>query len=190
MAVGRGENAATMDSYWVRSVGFPGFQGPFSVEALRAAVAAGTLRLDVEVRKAAGHGQPEALDGSGWTPLHALLGVSLPPPPPSLSLPAPALALARVREDVRSNTAYGKARMLLRIALVPGLLYACLPLILLLRNRLKYALTGKEVTSILMQRLVEVDGKVRTDKTYPVGFMDVVDIPKTGGWLGGWQQWG
>lgn len=56
----------------------------------------------------------------------------------------------------------------------------CLPLILLLRNRLKYALTGKEVTSILMQRLVEVDGKVRTDKTYPVGFMDVVDIPKTG----------
>lgn len=38
----------------------------------------------------------------------------------------------------------------------------CLPLILLLRNRLKYALTGKEVTSILMQRLVQVDGKVST----------------------------
>jgi small subunit ribosomal protein S4e len=55
----------------------------------------------------------------------------------------------------------------------------CLPLILLLRNRLKYALTGKEVTSILMNRLVQVDGKVRTDKTYPVGFMDVVTIPKT-----------
>jgi hypothetical protein len=30
-----------------------------------------------------------------------------------------------------------------------------------------------------MQRLVEVDNKVRTDKTYPVGFMDVVTIPKT-----------
>lgn len=30
-----------------------------------------------------------------------------------------------------------------------------------------------------MNRLVEVDGKVRTDKTYPVGFMDVVTIPKT-----------
>jgi hypothetical protein len=40
-----------------------------------------------------------------------------------------------------------------------------------LRNRLKYALTGREVTAILMQRLVEVDGKVRTDKTYPAGFM-------------------
>lgn len=55
----------------------------------------------------------------------------------------------------------------------------CLPLIILLRNRLKYALTGKEVTSILQQRLIKVDGKVRTDKTYPTGFMDVIDIDKT-----------
>lgn len=43
----------------------------------------------------------------------------------------------------------------------------------------RYALTGSEVTSILMNRLVQVDGKVRTDKTYPVGFMDTVTIPKT-----------
>eukprot|EP00899_Mesostigma_viride_P009628 jgi/Mesvir1/18667/Mv17166-RA.1 len=55
----------------------------------------------------------------------------------------------------------------------------CLPLLLILRNRLKYALTGKEVTSILMQRLVMVDGKVRTETTYPAGFMDVVHITKT-----------
>lgn len=87
-----------------------------------------------------------------------------PPRPPSLQAPKPSAGPHKTRE--------------------------CLPLILLLRNRLKYALTGKEVTSILMQRLVEVDGKVRTDKTYPVGFMDVVDIPKTGeaglcGWEGG-----
>jgi small subunit ribosomal protein S4e len=40
-----------------------------------------------------------------------------------------------------------------------------------LRNRLKYALNGKEVQNILMQRLVKVDGKVRTDSTYPAGFM-------------------
>ncbi|RMD42212.1 hypothetical protein DV735_g2900, partial [Chaetothyriales sp. CBS 134920] len=56
----------------------------------------------------------------------------------------------------------------------------CLPLIVFLRNRLKYALTGREVTSILMQRLVKVDGKVRTDNTYPAGFMDVISIDKTG----------
>jgi hypothetical protein len=35
------------------------------------------------------------------------------------------------------------------------------------------------VKSILMQRLVKVDGKVRTDTTYPSGFMDVIDIDKT-----------
>nr|CAA75242.1 ribosomal protein S4 [Oryza sativa Japonica Group] len=56
----------------------------------------------------------------------------------------------------------------------------CLPLILIIRNRLKYALTYREVISILMQRHVLVDGKVRTDKTYPAGFMDVISIPKTG----------
>ena len=31
-----------------------------------------------------------------------------------------------------------------------------------------------------MQRLVRVDNKVRTDITYPTGFMDVVTIDKTG----------
>jgi small subunit ribosomal protein S4e len=56
----------------------------------------------------------------------------------------------------------------------------CLPLMVFIRNRLKYALTKKEVVSILMQRLVKVDGKVRTDATYPAGFMDVINIEKTG----------
>jgi len=54
-----------------------------------------------------------------------------------------------------------------------------LPLILFLRNKLKYALTGSEVTKIVMQRLIKVDGKVRTDKNYPAGFMDVISIDKT-----------
>jgi small subunit ribosomal protein S4e len=61
----------------------------------------------------------------------------------------------------------------------PHKLRECLPLIILLRNRLKYALTRREVTFIVMQRLVKVDGKVRTDATYPSGFMDVVSIEKT-----------
>merc|ERR1712141_434666 len=55
----------------------------------------------------------------------------------------------------------------------------CLPLILFLRNRLHYALTGDEVKKILMQRLVKVDGKVRTDVNFPAGFMDVITIEKT-----------
>jgi len=61
----------------------------------------------------------------------------------------------------------------------PHKLRECLPLVILIRNRLKYALTGREVTQILMQRLVKVDGKVRTDAGYPAGFMDVVSLEKT-----------
>ena len=48
-----------------------------------------------------------------------------------------------------------------------------------LRNRLKYALTGKEVTLIVKQRLIRVDNKVRTDETFPAGFMDVISIEKS-----------
>lgn len=62
----------------------------------------------------------------------------------------------------------------------PHKLRECLPLIIFLRNRLKYALNGREVNSIIMQRLVKVDGKVRTDTTYPAGFMDVITLEKTG----------
>jgi len=60
----------------------------------------------------------------------------------------------------------------------PHKLRECLPLIILLRNRLKFALTKREVTLIAMQRLVKVDHKVRTDITYPAGFMDVISIDK------------
>merc|ERR1711879_5384 len=61
----------------------------------------------------------------------------------------------------------------------PHKLRECIPLIVLLRNKLKYALTRKEVMSITMQRLVKVDAKVRTDLRFPLGFMDVLSIPKT-----------
>lgn len=53
-------------------------------------------------------------------------------------------------------------------------------MMIFLRNRLKYALTYTEVKKIVNQRLIKVDGKVRTDKTYPCGFMDVITIEKTG----------
>jgi len=62
----------------------------------------------------------------------------------------------------------------------PHKLRECLPLIILLRNRLKYALTRTEVVKILKERNIKVDGRVRTDSTYPSGFMDVISIEKTG----------
>merc|ERR1719407_178531 len=54
-----------------------------------------------------------------------------------------------------------------------------MPLVVLLRNRLKYALTYRECKMIVMQRLIKVDAKVRTDMFFPAGFMDVVSIEKT-----------
>jgi len=62
----------------------------------------------------------------------------------------------------------------------PHKLRESLPLTIALRNRLKYALTRREVLMIVMRRLIEVDGKVRTDLNYPAGLMDVVRISKVG----------
>eukprot|EP00397_Hematodinium_sp_SG-2012_P046901 GEMP01053141.1.p1 GENE.GEMP01053141.1~~GEMP01053141.1.p1 ORF type:complete len:259 (+),score=54.78 GEMP01053141.1:58-834(+) len=61
----------------------------------------------------------------------------------------------------------------------PHKLRECLPLVVLLRNRLKYALTYHEAKMITMQRLVKIDNKIRTDMRYPTGFMDVVSFEKT-----------
>merc|ERR1711976_861480 len=56
------------------------------------------------------------------------------------------------------------------------------PLPISLRNRLTYALNGNECRRILNDKdnEVKVDGKVRRNAKYPVGFMDVLSIPKTG----------
>jgi len=61
----------------------------------------------------------------------------------------------------------------------PHKLRECLPICIALRNRLKYALTRREVIMIVMRRLVEIDGKIRTDVNYPSGFQDVIRIAKT-----------
>ncbi|CAL8090396.1 unnamed protein product [Calicophoron daubneyi] len=61
----------------------------------------------------------------------------------------------------------------------PHRLRECLPLSIFLRNRLKFALNYNECTKILAQRLIKVDGKVRTSRKFPAGFMDVITIEKT-----------
>lgn len=62
----------------------------------------------------------------------------------------------------------------------PHKLRECLPLVLILRNRLKYALNGMEAKQICMSKHVKVDGKTRTDPCYPAGFMDVVSMEASG----------
>jgi small subunit ribosomal protein S4e len=61
----------------------------------------------------------------------------------------------------------------------PHKLRESLPTVIFLRNRLKYALTYTEAKKICAQRLIKIDGKVRTDMTFPAGFMDVISIEKT-----------
>jgi small subunit ribosomal protein S4e len=53
------------------------------------------------------------------------------------------------------------------------------PLILILRNKLRYALNTKEVTQILMDKNIKVDGKIRIEKNFPTGIMDTITIEKT-----------
>jgi len=57
-----------------------------------------------------------------------------------------------------------------------------IPLTVVLKNRLKYALTGREVTMIVNDKEgnIAVDGKIRRDPRFPTGLMDVVSIKKTG----------
>jgi ribosomal protein S4E len=62
----------------------------------------------------------------------------------------------------------------------PHKLRECLPLVIILRNRLKYALTKQEVMMICLHKQVKVDGKVRVDPNFPAGFMDVVELAKSG----------
>jgi len=64
----------------------------------------------------------------------------------------------------------------------PHKLRECIPLSILLRNRLKYALSGQEVMKICKDKSgnIKVDNKVRRDPRFPLGSMDVVSVTKTG----------
>ena len=64
----------------------------------------------------------------------------------------------------------------------PHKLRECIPITVLLRNRLKYALNNQESIKIMRDKSgnVKVDGKTRRDHRFPLGMMDVVTITKTG----------
>jgi len=53
-----------------------------------------------------------------------------------------------------------------------------LPLGVIVRDLLKLARTGRESQLLISQGKIKVDGRVRTDYKYPVGLMDVVEIPE------------
>ena len=63
----------------------------------------------------------------------------------------------------------------------PHRLRECIPLSIILRNKLKLALTGREAKLIVNAKdgNIAIDGKIRKDFKFPVGFMDVLTIIKT-----------
>jgi len=63
----------------------------------------------------------------------------------------------------------------------PHKLRECLPMSVLLQQRLKYAFNTSEARKIAndKQGLIQVDGKVRRNHRFPIGNMDVVTIDKT-----------
>jgi len=61
----------------------------------------------------------------------------------------------------------------------PHKLRECIPISILLRHKLRYALTGREVMKIVKEGNISVNGQVRTDPRFPLGLMDVIEIDKT-----------
>lgn len=64
----------------------------------------------------------------------------------------------------------------------PHKMRQCIPLSVLLRNRLKYALSGIECLKICRDKdnaHIRVDNKIRRDHRFPLGLMDVVSITKS-----------
>jgi len=64
----------------------------------------------------------------------------------------------------------------------PHKLRECIPIMVVLRSRLKYALNYREVMLIVKDKAgnVKVDNKVRRDPHYPIGYNDVLTLDKTG----------
>ena len=54
----------------------------------------------------------------------------------------------------------------------------CIPLLIILRNVLKIADTAKEARFAIKKGDILVDKKERKDPNYPLGLMDIIEIPK------------
>jgi small subunit ribosomal protein S4e len=61
----------------------------------------------------------------------------------------------------------------------PHAIEESLPLLLIVRDILGVADNSREAKRIINNGDILVDGRIRKDYKYPVGFMDVIEIPKT-----------
>lgn len=58
----------------------------------------------------------------------------------------------------------------------PHPLEYCIPIMVIIRDMLGYAHTGKEARRIIKKGYIKVDRRVRRDPKYPAGLMDVIEI--------------
>ena len=54
-----------------------------------------------------------------------------------------------------------------------------IPLLIIVRDILRYAETNREARKVIAKGYIKIDGKVRRDYKYPVGLMDVIEITET-----------
>ncbi len=59
----------------------------------------------------------------------------------------------------------------------PHPLDRCIPLLVVVRDILGYAETAREAKKVIKERQIKIDGVPRTDHKFPVGLMDVIEIP-------------
>lgn len=55
-----------------------------------------------------------------------------------------------------------------------------IPLLIIVRDILKYAKTGREARKLIAEGHFKVDGRIRRSYKYPVGLMDVLEVVDTG----------
>lgn len=61
----------------------------------------------------------------------------------------------------------------------PHAIERSIPLLILVRDVLKYAKTSSEARRLIAEGNFKVDGRIRRNYKYPIGPMDVIEIPKT-----------
>ncbi|MFH1978509.1 MAG: 30S ribosomal protein S4e [Candidatus Aenigmatarchaeota archaeon] len=59
----------------------------------------------------------------------------------------------------------------------PHAINRCIPLKILIKDSLDYADTSREAKKIITSGKVKVDGVIRRDVKFPVGLMDVIELP-------------
>lgn len=57
---------------------------------------------------------------------------------------------------------------------------SCIPLATIIRDYLEITRTTREANKILSEGEIQVDGRVRKNPKFPVGFMDIIQVERTG----------